>query len=87
VAYKSFFVYKLLTFLLEVLSTMTSKKKLELLWSNKDSLERKMHIAQSVVESCWYRVMKGADLYQDIEEEQMRVESNLKILMREIVNI
>ena len=31
--------------------------------------------------------MKGEDFYQDIEEEQMRVESDLQILRREIVDI
>lgn len=63
------------------------KEKLLILRTSRDSIERKLDVAQSVAESSRERAIKGEDFYQDIEEEQMKAESDLAILRREIVDM
>lgn len=54
---------------------------------DRDSLQKRLDVAQFVAESSRDRAIKGADIYQDIEEEQMRAESDLEILRREVVQM
>jgi len=62
-------------------------EKLSILRSSRDSIERKVDVAQSVAESSQERTIKGEDFYQDLEEEHMTVEANLSMLRREIVEM
>lgn len=63
------------------------EQKLAILRSNKDSCERKLDVLQSVAAFSRERAIKGENIYQDMEEEQMRAELDLQILQRQIVEI
>jgi len=58
-----------------------------ILRGNKGFAARRLDVSRFVAKSSRDRAIKGVDIYQDIEEEKMRIESDLEILRREIVEM